>query len=377
MNSVFSAFKSSKSDGSLQSNKGKKIGPANSSSYANLRHIREIGSSAKMSSFVGNNDDDDIAPNLRLTKCTALHSNDAVANTINNSVATTGVATLVTTTTSTPPSSPSSSSSLSTSSMEHIIPQEATTKSNLHQNECDTSNTIKTMSDSISGSSHVNIDTNHTIHSVAKDATTALSIEQVNVPLVKPINSQSVANYASNIPSNGIQSMDIDHSSLKACENNKENNDIINPSTNTSDAMCDSDSTAHVSNGVDNRQRQVNHDNNVDGHNVNDIDDDVNDVQKITTSTNEMPHTPVLSAASNKKLNRHSETTAPTTSNKSTSNRFFKRLSLSGISSNPLPSVHGRSASNSQNGNQINSATGETKRTRISTHQRNLSLDFR
>lgn len=364
MNSVFSAFKSSKSDGSIQPNKSKKVGPSNSSSYANLRHIREIGSSAKMSSFVGNNDDDDIAPNLRLTKCTALHSN-AVTSTI-NSVA--GVTTTTSTTTSSTPSSPSS---LSTSSMEQIIPQ-ATTKINTHQNDCDSNTT--TRSYSYSDSSHVNIDTNNIVNSVAKDSKPMVAIEQSNVPSAIPMNSQSVASYT-NIPSNGTQFMDViaDYNSLGASDN-KENTDIINPSTNTSDAMCHSDS-AHVSNGVDdsNRPLQVNNNDDDDDH---DHDhEDISDVQ--ATITDEKQHTPVLSAASNKKLNRHSESTAPTTSNKSTSNRFFKRLSLSGISSNPLPSVHGRSASNSQNGNTANCASGETKRTRISTHQRNLSLDFR
>lgn len=57
-------------------------------------------------------------------------------------------------------------------------------------------------------------------------------------------------------------------------------------------------------------------------------------------------------------------------SNSLGSNRFHRpRLSLSGIGNNSMPSVHGRP--NSSNGN------GEPKKTRLSTHQRNLSLDFR
>lgn len=55
-------------------------------------------------------------------------------------------------------------------------------------------------------------------------------------------------------------------------------------------------------------------------------------------------------------------------------NRFQKRLSLSGFTNNSMPSVHGRPASSaSASGNN----GSETKKTRLSTHQRNLSLDFR
>lgn len=368
MNSVFSAFKSSKSDGSIQSNKVKKIGgPVNSSSYANLRHIREIGSSAKMSSFVGNNDDDDITPNLRLTKCTTtttLHSSAVV-------------------TTSTP-------SSPSTSSMEQIIPQ--STKTNTHQNDCDSNSSNSNISINSSSNnngntwsihselSHVNIDKG--IVSTAND-TTVNAYEQHVSPSAIPINSQSIASYINNIPSNGTHVTDgvADHS-MKDSEN-KENTDTTNPSTNTSDLVCLNDSSI-VSNGTDNISGK---------HHVHITNDTVQMMNggdgggggcgtgnnSINSAGTNEKHTPILSAASNKKLNRHSESTAPIiTSNKSTSsNRFYKRLSLSGISNNPLPSVHGRSTSNSQNGNNGNGGSGETKRTRISTHQRNLSLDFR
>lgn len=375
MNSVFSAFKSSKSDGSIQSNKGKKGGgggPVNSSSYANLRHIREIGSSAKMSSFVGHNDDDDdIAPNLRLTKCTTLHSSSGVA------------------TTASTPSSPSTSST-SSLSMEQIIPQSTATpptttttiKTNTtaHQTDCDsnTNSSINTRSVHSESSQNVNIDKG--IVSTATDTPPVIAYEQQHASSAIPINSQSVASYMqSNIPSNGTQVTDCvaDHS-LRDGEN-KENTDTTNPSTITSDLACLSDSPAFVSNGTDISDK----------HHVHSID--TNAVQMINggigssnhnsnnTTTNTEKHTPILSAASNKKLNnRLNESTVPNTASaKSTScNRFYKRLSLSGIS-NPLPSVHGRSTSNSQNNSNGNCGSGETKRTRISTHQRNLSLDFR
>lgn len=74
-----------------------------------------------------------------------------------------------------------------------------------------------------------------------------------------------------------------------------------------------------------------------------------------------------------------------------TTNRFQKRLSLSGFANNSMPSVHGRpnsghnaganvggaTATTTQNGHAGGNGNGEVKRTRLSTHQRNLSLDFR
>lgn len=363
MNSVFSAFKSSKSDGSIQSNKVKKLAPVNSSSYANLRHIREIGSSAKMSSFVGNNDDEDIAPNLRLTKCTgALH---------------TGVAA-----TATPKGSPSSSTSTS-STLSHTpmtmntIPQ-ATPKSNtILQTDIDSNTRSEANVNSRTVTVPTATDTKATIQlsNVPSSASSTSSLRTAN---------HSAAVNQTNIPSFGTpspQTDDIDdHNCRTTGDNeNKENTNTLNPSTNSSVSICakdaaneqcatDGDATAAIT-----------------------IANAVTAIQSQTV-TNEK-HTPVLSAASNKKLNRQSESsasaattttaaaaaTASAASNKSTSTRFYKRLSLTGIGSNPLPSVHGRSASNPQNANNCNSNSGggETKRTRISTHQRNLSLDFR
>lgn len=53
MNSVFSAFKASKNDGK-QKQTSKKLTP--DSSYENLKHIRDIGSSSKMTDFVDDSD---------------------------------------------------------------------------------------------------------------------------------------------------------------------------------------------------------------------------------------------------------------------------------------------------------------------------------
>lgn len=332
MNSVFSAFKTSKSDGNIQSNKVKKLGPENSSSYANLRHIREIGSSAKMSSFVGNNDDDDIAPKLRLTKCPpTLHSTTADGSTF-----------IVST-----PSAPSLSSM---SSMEQIFPQ--ITKTKTHQIDC-YRNTMRSI--------HSESSMDKNIVSTANDTTEMVIANEQNLSEIIPVNSLSVISFM-NISSNDEQvtdGVDADHSSNDRKKNN-ENTDITNPSRNSSDLACLSDSP-NVLNGTETSDKHQVHSNCVQT-----IDGDVNG-----------KHTPILSAASSKKINRYSESNAPTISNNTSSNRFYKRLSVSGIGSNPLPSVHGRSTSNSQNGSNGNCGSSETKRTRISTHQRNLSLDFR
>lgn len=61
MNSVFSAFKSSKSDSSSKSKSGKKI-TQDPNSYENLRHLRDIGSSTKMTTFIVTENDDDSIP---------------------------------------------------------------------------------------------------------------------------------------------------------------------------------------------------------------------------------------------------------------------------------------------------------------------------
>lgn len=370
MNSVFSAFKSSKSDGSIQSNKVKKLGPANSSSYANLRHIREIGSSAKMSSFVGNHDDDDIAPNLRLTKCTGtLHSAPAingivtVPNPITNPNTTTTASSSSSSVSSASPLSSPTSPTLSLTSMSTDIIPQATTKSNtIHQNDID-SNTNSGNS-TCSASNHVNSN-NVAVSFVAMDAKPAIPSSCTSH------HSQSSINYT-NIPSHSTSAFDdIDSQNCRTTDTeNKENTDTLNPSINSFDSMCANDTSIAAMTMTTATAAAA-------------ITITAATTIQSQSITNEK-HTPILSAASNKKLNRQAESsatgaaaTAATASSKSTSTRFYKRLSLTGISNNPLPSVHGR-ASNPQNASNSNgNGSGETKRTRISTHQRNLSLDFR
>lgn len=97
--------------------------------------------------------------------------------------------------------------------------------------------------------------------------------------------------------------------------------------------------------------------------------------------TNNGLHAPIILAANRgggSESNLTSTASSTVTSNKT--NRFQKRLSLSGFANNSLPSVHGRPTSaGAANGSGGNGAggSGEVKKTRLSTHQRNLSLDFR
>lgn len=95
----------------------------------------------------------------------------------------------------------------------------------------------------------------------------------------------------------------------------------------------------------------------------------------VASSSGDLTHAPII--ASNNR--GHSESNLSATK---TTNRFQKRLSLSGFPNNSMPSVHGRpaTAGGAFCGNGTNGGTGaggEVKRTRLSTHQRNLSLDFR
>lgn len=99
-----------------------------------------------------------------------------------------------------------------------------------------------------------------------------------------------------------------------------------------------------------------------------------------SASASPAPHAPIIVAHSR----GHSESNLCAT--QKTTTRFQKRLSLSGFANNSMPSVHGRpssaaaaAASNGGSAAATNGAsgTGEVKRTRLSTHQRNLSLDFR
>lgn len=313
MNSVFSAFKSSKSDGSISSSSAKKSSSTDTNSYANLRHIREIGSSATMGTFVElNTDDDSIAPNLRLNKTTTAHIPSMDAS---RSIELPLVA------------AAAKSSKTNTISGSETVPP-INDNGSCEQKRIN-SNRIKQNDDSMHTEQHSLVNESNDDFSNNKSIPSSLD--------------HSLAN----------ETNDTNHSNgFYSATENKENDGKTMPSAYTSESVDKSKSTVttvdHLSNG----------------HATN-------------TNTNDK-HTPVLSAATNRKSTSSADTTTTTTTtttpNKASTNRLSKRLSLSGIGNSPLPSVHGRSTHSLSNGDNTN---GETKRTRISTHQRNLSLDFR
>lgn len=326
MNSVFSAFKNNKIDTSNnQLHKSKKIiSPENGSSYANLRHMREIGSSAKMSTFV--DDSDENGTQLRLTKCTM--SNQPASPTISSFQLTEDTEPF--------PSSVIKSEAINTCEY----------NSNVEMNDTDVVDHISLCTET----NHEFIDKNaisvneSTKFNELDDARIASSISMNSYVNHLPPR-QSIPSTVNVISNHGHTER---HSSKKLSIENKENNEITLPSpSNSSDIRVDgSDTISSVSDSI------------------------VSNCNSVQVNGNDMTHTPILSAAINKKSNKCTESMTLPNKN-SSSNRFHKRLSLSGIGNNPLPSVHGRPTSANANN------TGETKRTRISTHQRNLSLDFR
>lgn len=97
----------------------------------------------------------------------------------------------------------------------------------------------------------------------------------------------------------------------------------------------------------------------------------------VASSSGDLTHAPIIAANSR----GHSESNLSAATK--TTNRFQKRLSLSGFPNNSMPSVHGRPGTaatgplSAGGGCASAGVGGEVKRTRLSTHQRNLSLDFR
>lgn len=84
---------------------------------------------------------------------------------------------------------------------------------------------------------------------------------------------------------------------------------------------------------------------------------------------------PVLSAGDTKRLLKSGDLNTLRNS-KNTNNRLGKRLSLTGLGNNLLPTVHGR-AKTGATGTSAAAANGTEKSKARFSHQRNLSLDFR
>ncbi|KAG4077487.1 hypothetical protein HA402_002914 [Bradysia odoriphaga] len=255
MNSVFSAFKTSKSDGK-QKQSSKKLTP--DSSYENLRHIRDIGSSSKMTDFV--DDTDGI--------CSSSSSNSS------------GVATQIIRL-----NSPSS------------IGDE-----------------INDSTDVVDHGKTVIVDYIENYHPINKKSslqTTDIADACVNVQ-----------------PDRLVENEQVDPS-IHSCQTNEQNvkninrTDLLNEN-NHIPQLPPSGSLIKVPSTSENQQVPIIVSNNVTN----------NDVNSITSKAK----------------------------------RFQHRLSLKCNPNPTLPSVHGRATSN-------NSDT--KKKSRLSTHQRNLSLDFR
>lgn len=321
MNSVLSAFKSNKSDGSTSSGgKSKKpISPDNNNSYANLRHIREICTSAKMSAFVDDSDSE-----RRIGMCP-----------IQSPAISSGIETLPTQTNF------SQSESNGASDAAHVADEvdHATTRvkplpvTNVEHMRAGEKSVVTSASENAN---------NNNSHAASQMSTNSLLLNASAIKSRPPRLSASSANSVRE------KSKENKENRLNAAESSKSTSDLSQ--CDDRDAASKSDSSADA--GVVRR-------------------DPSTICAPKSNEGGEKPHTPVLSVASNRKDGKCSEPAA-TLPNKNGS-RFHKRLSLTGIGNNTLPSVHGQAVPRG-NGN---GGANETKRTRTSTHQRNLSLDFR
>lgn len=341
MNSVLSAFKSNKSDGntSFGGKSKKSISPDNNNSYANLRHIREICSSAKMSAFVDDSDSE-----IRIGICPIQSSTSTMSNGI-DIIQTTGTTTSTTTTTTIATNSQNDSNSASDGdevdhAIEKVKPLSVTNVEQKHINDCEKS---------VVSSSNSEIQNNNS-HVTSQMSTNSLLLNASAIKSRPPrLNASSASSMREKSKENKENRQNVDASKMMTTT------PIPIPTTTTMDLnQCEN---------IDYTNKLIM---NADGNVIsNDLSGNC-----IRNIIDDKPHTPILSVASNRKDGKTCETTS-TIPNKN-GNRFHKRLSLT-IGNNTLPSVHGQTI---PRGNS-NGCASETKRTRTSTHQRNLSLDFR
>lgn len=317
MNSVFSAFKSNKptstSSSTITDGKtkvaNKKMNGANnidvsgSSSYENLRHIREIGSSTKMNTFVDVNDDHLMIGNKNNKRSTVI-------------------------------TVPSPITELPMPMIDH----------NNFERNCFPSGTDTV--DCSAVNQHVFNATNQQQQQQPK----AISASESNQCDIK-----DAAAAAAIVVSDEVddccdrKSPSTETETKESCGGGVSPN-ICNESARSGGGLYDATSDGPL--------------------------------QQLPPTNNGLQHAPIILAnrggGSESNLTSSSLTASAVPSNKT--NRFQKRLSLSGFANNSLPSVHGRpaSAGGSSNGGAGNGGSGgEVKKTRLSTHQRNLSLDFR
>lgn len=315
MNSVFSAFKSSKAD-----TKPKLIGKklTQDSSYENLRHIREIGSSAKMSNFVDGDDDETSSSGthtIRLGKrCqTPLPSPIAELN-----------------------------AELEFDSGKDTVDHQIIDGDHneiIHNQSVDNCSNITPKA--ISASESNLCDSEHNMCSSNSSNRSSGSNSNSEQPKPSPcssLRSFPTSQIASAIPTANFSSEgDILSSCSKIVHNSCSSNNYSN--ANRTDISTNNTSSSPSLPAY-------------------------SSVSSSNISSSDSVHAPIIIAANSR---GHSESNL--SANKT--NRFQKRLSLSGFTNNSMPSVHGRPTSGGTNG------SSETKKTRLSTHQRNLSLDFR
>lgn len=248
MNSVFSAFKTSKNDGK-QKQASKKLTP--DSSYENLKHIRDIGSSSKMTDFV--DDSDGICSSGIATQIIRLNSPSSIGDEINDSA------------------------------------------------------------DVVDHAKTVIVDYIENYH-----------------PINKSLQTTEIADACENVqPDRLVENEAVDPKS-NSCQTNQQNVTIINQT----DLTNDSNHTPQLPPSGPPIKIQ-------------------------STSASENQKVPII--VSNNATN-------DTNSITNKAKRFQHRLSLKCNPNPTLPSVHGRPTSNTSDAK---------KKSRLSTHQRNLSLDFR
>lgn len=360
MNSVFSAFKSNKADSKAKF-ANKKL--TQDSSYENLRHIREIGSSAKMSNFVDDADDDTngcSTQSIRLGKRCQQSVVPLVPSPITElSVELELAATDIDLVDCAVVSNYNATGSIGADADANYKSAATvdTIENNIH-NQC-----VASTQKVISASESNLCDSVQVMHCGGGSETpkpspcsslksfptsqNASAIPKVNFSSEGDIlSSYSVVVECSRCSSscncsrrNGVKDsaigakIDIDDISVAG-------------SSTSSQSLPTSCSTVTAVNGTS----EYGDSSNKDG--------EVSSAGK---------HAPIIIAAGSRGCSESNLSANKT-------NRFQKRLSLSGFTNNSMPSVHGRPATSaSASGNN----GSETKKTRLSTHQRNLSLDFR
>lgn len=347
MNSVFSAFKSStnKANNDNKITKFKKTNTQDPNSYEKLRHIREISYNSKMNNFVNGDDDDDYND---INTTTILNNNKKCPN-------------LQVTT---PVQSPICENNVD---LDFLLPSNNTIINNNYNNDKNSTIINSTISSTtINNAIAITTDLpndnciNSTTNSVITNGTTAPICVDV-VDFVKPFE-------INNVNHNKLEHLNVlikQESSASASSS----------SAGAAVVAILPASTSSLENKCNNVQLDT-IDSKLNGINVTTFDDSENRITTAkttaTTLTNNTqrskpPVTPLSSTTSSSTSTSSSSATEINFVNNYGSNRFHKpRLSLSNVG---MPSVHGRSNGNIQ--------SNVPQKTRLSTHQRNLSLDFR